>query len=222
MSIPPFSYSMLKAFETCPRQYHELKVLRNYPSPKTEQIIYGERLHKAAEDYVAAGIQLEGEFAFMKPMLDNLMDLPGKKFAERKMAVTRDLTPCDWKAPDVWYKGIADFSVVDVEGKKGFVCDYKSGSNKYPDTDQLELMSILLFAHHPEIETVRSALLFVAKGTMERKTVRRDQVQFLWDRYNDRNGLRVCAHQNGVFNPKQSGLCRRHCPVTTCEYNGVK
>jgi hypothetical protein len=221
MNVPPFSYSTLKAFETCARQYHEIKVLKKYPSPKTEQILYGERLHEAAEHYVASGVALTTEFEFMKPMLDNLLSLPGAKFAERKTAVTRDLVPCDWKAPDVWYKGIADFSAVDLEGKRGFVCDYKSGSNRFPDTDQLELMSLLLFAHHPEIEVVRSALLFVAKGTMERKTVRRAQAQFLWDRYRERNQLRECAHANGVFNPKQSGLCRKWCPVTTCEYNGA-
>jgi hypothetical protein len=143
MNVPPFSYSTLKAFETCARQYHEIKVLKKYPSPKTEQILYGERLHEAAEHYVASGVALTTEFEFMKPMLDNLLSLPGAKFAERKMAVTRDLVPCDWKAPDVWYKGIADFSAVDLEGKRGFVCDYKSGSNRFPDTDQLELMSLL-------------------------------------------------------------------------------
>lgn len=219
--VPPFSYSMLKAFETCPRQYHEIRVLRRHPSPKTEQILYGERLHKAAEDYIASGVTLTDEFGFLKPTLDNLLALPGTKFAERKMAVTKELQPCGWRSPDAWYKGIADFSAVDLPGKKGFVCDYKSGSNKYPDTDQLELMSLLLFAHHPEIEVVRSALLFVAKGTMEKKIVRREQAAFMWDRYRERNDLRVCAHQLGVFNPKQSGLCRKHCPVTSCEFNGV-
>lgn len=51
-----WSHSALKDYENCARKYHEIRVLKKYPSEKTEQILYGEQLHKAAEDYVRDGV----------------------------------------------------------------------------------------------------------------------------------------------------------------------
>ena len=49
-----WSYSGLKQYLNCPKQYHEVKVLRNYDINVTEQMRYGTEVHSALEDYAAA------------------------------------------------------------------------------------------------------------------------------------------------------------------------
>jgi CRISPR/Cas system-associated exonuclease Cas4 (RecB family) len=217
--MAPLSFSILKDFEQCPRKYYEIKVLRNYPSDKTEAILYGERLHRACEEYIRDNIPLSEEFRFLHDTLEGIKAIEGAKFCELKMSVDKDLKPCGFK--DSWCRGMADIVIVNHEKKQAFVGDYKSGNNKYPDTDQLELMALMLWALYPDLEVVKGALFFVTKGTMSPKTIYKDDVEVLWNKYKERDSIRAAAHATGVFNPKQSGLCRRHCPVLSCELNGA-
>ena len=41
-----WSHSSLKDYEGCPRRYHEVKVLKNYPFTDTQATIYGKELHE--------------------------------------------------------------------------------------------------------------------------------------------------------------------------------
>lgn len=178
---------------------------------------YGEELHKAAEEYVT-GTPLPAQFEFLKPTLDALLEKKGTKHAEVKMALTRSLEPCDWRAPDVWVKGIADLLVLDEEESLAWVVDYKTGSNKYPDKGQLDLMSLMVFALYPNIEKVNSALLFVVKNSVVKHKLERSQTEALWWQYRERTGRIESSISTGVWNPKSSGLCP-WCPVKSCEYN---
>lgn len=215
-----WSHSALKNFETCPRQYHELKVLRKYKQQDTEQIVYGKELHKAAELYVLDGTPIPPQFAFMQPMLDALLEKPGDKHPELEMGMTVDLNACGFKDDSVWVRGVADLAIVNEDEGVAWVCDYKSGSDKYPDKGQLDLMALMLFAKFPGIERVNSALLFVVRNTIVKHKTLRDDAHRLWEDYRGRVALIEAAHSSGVWNPKQSGLCKRYCPVITCEYNG--
>ena len=48
-----FSFSSLKKYENCPKQYSEIVVFQNYKDVFTDpKGGYGERLHKAAENYI--------------------------------------------------------------------------------------------------------------------------------------------------------------------------
>ena len=140
-----WSHSALKDYENCARKYHEVRVLKNYKQDSTEQIRYGEELHKAAEEYVT-GTPLPMQFEFIKPTLDALLDKTGTKHAELKLALDINLQPCDWFSKDTWVRGIVDLLILDTENKIAWVVDYKTGSNKYPDKEQLDLMALLIFA----------------------------------------------------------------------------
>lgn len=104
---------------------------------------------------------------------------------------------------------------------KAMIPTHNTGNNKYPDIDQLRLMSLMVFVHFPHVRMVSSALMFIVKGTMETHRMSRDDAPAEWQRYRERVARLEAAHANDVWNPKQSGLCRRHCPVTTCMFNGV-
>ena len=218
--MPQWSHSGLKDYETCARKYHEVKILKRYPREETDATLYGTNLHEQAELFVKNGRPLDKAFAFMQPTMDGLMAMPGRKVTEMEMALTADLQPCGFKDPNVWVRGIADLAVIDDENMTARVFDYKSGSDKYPDTDQLTLMSLMLFKIYPHLRHITSGLLFVLKGTVTKHRVNSEQQDALWWRYRERVGRIDASIANNVWNPKQSGLCKNYCPVTTCAFNG--
>ena len=210
-----WSHSSLKDYENCARKYHEVRVLKKHKQEKTEQILYGEELHKAAEQYVK-GVPLPKQFEFIQGMIDALLAKEGEKSVEIQMALDIDLQPVEWFSKQAWVRGIADLLILD--GEVAWVVDYKTGSNKYPDRNQLDLMSMLVFAHYPEVKQVNSALLFVVKNSMIKHKVKREDVEKLWWEYRERVSRIEASHTNEVWNPKQSGLCP-WCPVKTCEFH---
>ena len=175
-----WSHSALKDFEGCARRYHEVRVLKNYEQKPTEQIRYGKELHKAAEDYVKDNTPIPPQFSYVQPTIDALLAKPGTKYAEHEMGLTVDLRPCGFKDENCWVRGIADLLIVDEESLTAWVVDYKTGKDKYPDKEQLTLMSLMVFAHFPIIRMVKSALLFVVKDTMVKHKVMLEEATTYW------------------------------------------
>lgn len=213
-----WSHSSLKLFEQCPRQYHEVRILKKHPFPDTEQIRYGTELHKAAEDYVKDGTPIPPQFSFVQPVIDALMTKSGRRFAEHQMALTEDLRPCEWFADGVWVRGVADLLIVDDDNLTAWVVDYKTGNNKYPDVDQLALMELMVFAHFPHIRHVNSALLFVVKESMVKHKMSIAETEKNWWRYRERVAKISACISNDVWNPQSSPLCP-WCPVKSCEFH---
>ena len=53
--MPPWSYSALSDFESCPKKYWELRVKKRYPREDTEATIWGKEVHTAMEYRVKEG-----------------------------------------------------------------------------------------------------------------------------------------------------------------------
>lgn len=215
-----YSYSALKAFETCARQYHEVRVLKRFPYVQSDEAKYGDRLHKAAELYVRDGKELEQEFLFIKPMLDALLAKAGAKMTEQELCVTPKLHPTGWWDADGYLRGKVDLVVLQPERRHAFVVDYKTGKDKYIDTDQLDICALLLFQHYEWLDVVSSGLLYVGANTFHRHQTRREDADRLWQQYRERLAKIEGAFATGVWNPKHSGLCKKHCPVSNCEFWG--
>ena len=211
-----WSHSALKDYEGCARRYQEVRVLKKYKFQETEQTKYGTELHLAAEEYIRDGKELPPQFSFVKATLDALNKKPGRKLCEYQMALTHELRPCDWKAKEVWVRGIADLLIVDDDNFTAWVVDYKTGNNKYPDREQLKLMALTVFAHFAHISKVNAALLFVVKNDMVKASYTVDDSAPAWWDYRERIARIEQAHETGVWNPRPSPLCP-WCPVTTCE-----
>lgn len=220
-SVIKWSYSSIKLFEQCPRKYYHLRVVKDILEPETEAMLYGTRFHEAAEFYVRDGTPMPEYFNFAKPVLDNLRQLPGEKLCEHKMGITEDLQPCSFDDPKAWFRGIADLLILDREKGEARIVDYKTGkSAKYADPDQLELMSLCVFKHFPEITKAKGGLLFVVCNAFITGKYNSKQQDVLWERW-IRNHSRIkIAFANDTWNPKPSGLCRRHCSVLSCSHNG--
>jgi hypothetical protein len=216
--VKALSFSTLKSFDTCPRKFHAEKVQRLYEQEKTEQILYGELVHKAAEEYVRDGKPLPEGLEVYQPKLNILLDIPGEKHCELKMAVKADGSPTKFEAPDAWFRGIADLLIVHKETAR--VVDYKTGSAKYPDKDQLQLMALLTFAWYPDVQFVHGALLFLTKDVLVKATYLREEQESLWNNWRQKAAFLEEAYGSDNWPPKPNGLCRNWCPVKHCEFNG--
>ena len=213
-----WSHSALKDFEGCQRRYYEIKVLKNYPFTETEATRYGNQVHEAIEFYIRDRKPIPPEYAQFQDTVDAMLKKSGRVLAEYEMALTKELTPCVWKAADVWVRGIADILIVDDENMTAWVGDWKTGNNKYPDRDQLVLMSLMVFAHFPHIRKVNSGLLFIVKNDMVKMSMTREEVHAHWWEYRERIARLEASYANDVWNPNQTPLCG-WCPVKTCEFN---
>ena len=217
-----WSYSSLKLFEQCPKRYYEEKVIKSIPFTQNEDAIYGEQLHKAAEEYIRDGKPIDPRFDFIKPYLDKLNAIEGVKFCELKLGVKRSdgrLVACDFFDPEVWFRGVADLVIVD--GDKAWIVDYKSGkSAKYADVRQLALMAAALFLKYPIVKKIKTSLLFVVSKEFVKEDFQKDYGLSIFSELNGLLTAREAAYANDVWNPRPNGLCRKWCPVKTCPHCG--
>jgi len=209
-----WSFSSLKDFINCPKQYHEVKVLKRVEKSTTKQMLYGTEVHKACEDYVGEGKPLPKNYQRFKKMLDALAEISGTKYVEHKMALNKALDPCGFDS-GYWVRGIADLLIVD--GDVAYVVDYKTGSNKYPDPKQLKLMGLMVFSHFPEVQTVKAGLLFVMHDSFMPEEYQRSDVDKLWKVFEPDLERLKSAYSNNVWQPNPTPLCG-WCPVKTCEF----
>ena len=212
-----WSYSSLKTFQQCPKKYYHLKVAKDIKDDGSEATIYGQEIHKAAEDFVKDGTAIPEKFAFIKPVVEALNRIEGEKHTEIQLGVTNNggkLAPCGFFDKGVWYRGIADLLI--INGDEGFLVDYKSSKNaKYADLKQLDLLAAAVFLHYPEVTKLKSALLFVVSNEFVNKehNSQHKLAYFEHVRY-DLERLET-AMKTGVWNAVSGPLCG-WCPVKTC------
>jgi hypothetical protein len=217
-----WSYSSLKLFEQCPKRYYEEKVIKSIPFTQNEAALYGEQLHKAAEEYIRDGVPIDPRFDFIKPYLDKLNAIEGVKFCELKLGVKRSdgrLVACDFFDSEVWFRGVADLVIID--GDKAWIVDYKSGkSAKYADVRQLALMAAALFLKYPEVKKIKTSLLFVVSKEFVKEDFQKDYGLSIFSELNGLLTARDKAYETDVWNPRPNNLCRKWCPVKTCPHCG--
>lgn len=213
-----WSFSSLKDYINCPRQYHEVKVLKRFQKFPTPQMTYGNEVHKALEDYVGEGKPLAKNYERFKKVLDTLVEIPGTKYPEYKMALDINRQPCEY-GKGYWVRGIADLIIID--GETAFIVDYKTGSNKYPDPKQLKLMALMVFAHFPNVQLVKAGLLFVMHESFTSEEYERSSAESLWKYFDpDLERLKV-SYEQDKWQPNPTPLCG-WCPVNSCEFHKQK
>lgn len=210
-----WSFSSLKDYTNCPRQYQEVKVLKNYTKSMTPQMLYGNAVHKAMEDYVAEGKPLAKNYERFKSVLDVFVAMDGIKYPEYKMGLDKDGNASPY-GKGYWARGIVDLLVVD--GENAFIVDYKTGSNKYPEPKQLKLMALMTFAHFPEVQKIKAGLLFVMHDSFLSEEYSRDSIPELWKQFKPDLERLSISYENDVWQTNPTPLCG-WCPVKTCEFH---
>tara|TARA_R100001163_G_C4986386_1_gene140582 strand:- start:26 stop:706 length:681 start_codon:yes stop_codon:yes gene_type:complete len=214
-----WSYSSLSLFKQCPHKFYRTRILKDVYEEPQDHLTYGKEVHRVAEEFGRDGTPIPREYGYIEPYVQSLLDMDGEKYFELKMALTPDLDPCDFFAPEAWWRGIADFIAID--GDIAFLVDYKTGkSTRYADTKQLEILSLALFKHFPKVNEVKGALLFfVAQELVQEKFYRKREESY-WESWDlDLEKLNI-SFESDTWNPKKNFSCWKFCPVTDCSFNG--
>jgi hypothetical protein len=214
-----YSYSGLKEFSTCQRKYYETRVIKIHPRQETDATRYGTEVHLALEEFVRDGKPL-GPHERFYDLATSIKNMAGDKFTEMELAVDHTLNPCEFDDPNAFIRGIADVVVLNHDKTKAYCLDYKTGGHKYPDKDQLELMSLLLFRHYPELQEVKGALLFILHDKTVTEVYHRRDAKVKWVIWLNKVERIEEAHDVSVWNENPSGLCKGYCPCNTCPHWG--
>jgi PD-(D/E)XK nuclease superfamily len=209
-----WSFSSLKDYINCPKQYQEIKVLKRYVKYPTEQMRYGTEVHKACEDYVGKDVPLAKNYKRFQKVLDTLKNIKGIKYPEHQMGLDKDKKACAY-GKGYWVRGIVDLLIIDKDC--AFIVDYKTGSNKYPDVKQLKLMALMTFAHFPEVQKIKAGLLFVVNESFFTEEYDRENIPKLWESFDMHLERLNHSYENDTWQANPTPLCG-WCPVKACEF----
>ena len=204
-------------YENCPRQYAEVKVHKRYPVETTQQMQWGRDVHKAFEDYLLHGVQLKPDLAMHEDFLASFKALPGELAGEERIALDTNLRGCGYfdKSVTVWWRGQVDARKRYQDSS--YILDHKTGKVKN-DFRQLKQFAIHEFLTQPQIQHVRVEYYWTQTRAASGEQYVRQQLPDLLRELAAPLARYVESYRTGVWNPKQSGLCRGWCPVKTCEF----
>lgn len=219
----PVSWSKIESYQTCPRQYYELRVARNWQKPEFEQQLWGVDVHQALEDNLMQSVPLSERFKQFQPMMDKLARIPGDHFGEQKLAVDIDLKPVDYDSEYAYARAIVDRIVIDVT--VGYDFDYKTGKRK-ETSRQLDMSGAMMFSQWPDLQKVHSVFLWTQGGPATKALITPDKVVPIWDGFKRDIEEMEWSYIHDAWPAKPSGLCgpsRRTpypgCPVLSCPHN---
>lgn len=192
-----------------------MRILKTYADSQGEEAAWGEQVHKHFEDFLADGVVLPLILQAHQPFLESLLALPGEGFVERAIGLDLKGQPCEFFAPDVWYRGKIDY--LKVCGPQALIIDHKTGKikNRY---EQLTLFALWTFAAFPEVQTIRAEYYWTQTKTKNGDTFHRSQIAQLWAPFVPKLRQYAQSFIEDIWTPRQSGLCAGWCPVTDCEF----
>jgi hypothetical protein len=216
-----WSYSSIKMFDQCPKKYFHLRVVKDVKEKISEQIIYGNEVHKAAEEYIKSDTPIPPKFNNIQKVVDALKNIPGEKHCELRLGVGVEdyvYKPTGFFDKKVWLRTIVDLLILPDE-TNAFMVDYKTGKNsKYADLKQLDIMAGAVFVHHPKLEKIKSALAYTTSGELIRKEHLVEKRDEYLETFSPELNRLDSAYSSGVWNPNSGPLCA-WCPVVQCEHH---
>ncbi|MFM1990275.1 MAG: hypothetical protein RJA99_3232 [Pseudomonadota bacterium] len=213
MKMPAWTYSQLDSFESCPKKFYHLKVVRDVVEPPSVHTEWGTKVHTAFEDAIKKGDHLPEGMTQWQVLANKLAKLPGEKLTEVKFAIDRSFQPADWK--NSWSRGIADLLV--VCGEKAAVMDYKTGKRK--PSEQLDLYANYVFHHYPQVNKVTTGFVWLKDRRIDWKPITRSSLSETWQSLLPRVRKLESAYERDSWPARPSGLCNGWCPVTSCQFN---
>lgn len=215
MKITAWSYSKLKCYETCPRQFR-YKYHDGIPEPPAPAMARGSAIHEELELYI-----MQERPRLSKPVSDALGELrrdvqqlrkhPSAE-AEVELAVDRRWRLVSWFDPRAWCRAKLDVRVPDVHPLREMigtrVIDHKTGRERPSEhAEQLELYAVLEFSVNKNIDYVVGEIFYVDHG--RKLSVLYDNRQVVLQRLRDRWEARALKMlDDKKFVPQPGRGCR--------------
>lgn len=212
------SYSSIKMFENCPKNYFHQRIEKSVRDPGNAVTAYGERIHKSLELRISDNEALDRESSRYEPLIASIEKLALGADAltvEEEMTLNDKLEPTGWWDADAWLRSKIDVLVRD--GAKAYMFDWKTGKRK-PDFDQLEMFAVQVFKHYPQVEQIKTTFVWLKEMKMDSETFTREQEPAIWEKILSKITRIEGALANDNWPAKPSGLCN-WCPCKSfCEY----
>lgn len=210
-----WSHSALEDFVNCPKAFHAKRIAKTVQEEQSEQMIWGNKVHKAFELRIKDGTPLPDYLAEHEDYMQELLDMEGATFTERKVALSTSRQPCGYFDKDVWWRGILDYSNVFRDG--ALIVDYKTGK-PHAKFRQLKQSAIHIFYEFSTVKFVTARYYWTKTKTETEETYTRDQIPEMWNELAPDLRQYVQAFRNNEWQARPSGLCNGWCPVTSCEH----
>jgi hypothetical protein len=214
-----WSYSKLKNYEICPLRHNETDNKKSTEEDSSDALDWGNRLHKVAAEHFTKGTPIPTDCQVLIPWIAKIKDKPGTISVERKYALTRDLSPCGYFGKEVWYRGVAD--VLKLHEDVALAVDWKSGKI-VADSVQLALMASCIFAHHPEVQVIRTEFIWLGHECTTQQIFTRREMPSLWSDLSPRVARLENSFNSGIYSPTPNRMCASYCRVTTCQHHGKR
>jgi hypothetical protein len=220
----PWSPSAISSVHNCPRQHHEVKVLKRVKEEPKDANEWGIRVHKNLEDACAQRAKLPEDVKYLQPFVDMVAEWrrgierskTGFLGLEYKMAINKNLEPVNFFAADVWGRLVSDAIYVMPSGDKAIILDWKTGKRK--PSSQMLYNALLAFCHFPSVNFIRTNFVWLKENTQDPAVFARADLPALWQKAMEELKVYRDVFVNETWIPRESGLCNGWCPVKTCEY----
>jgi hypothetical protein len=142
----------------------------------------------------------------------------GELLVEKELVLNDNLTPTGWWDADAWIRSKLDVLV--IKGNHAVVMDWKTGKRK-PDFFQMQMFAVQVFKHYPEVQHVKTSLVWLKDMSMDSEKYTRLDANPLWAEIMKRIQRIHTSLEHDNWPAKPSGLCR-FCPARhDCDYARV-
>lgn len=222
------SFSALDKFANCPRKYHAYDVAKVIKEPENPAMKEGHRVHTAMANYIKDGKPLPPDCERYADWVTTMRTHNHDEvvLTEHRMACTFGLTPCEYfdRKHKVWLRTVADLLV--INNLHALSVDWKTGKERderydlLPKNFQLRLTALLIFLHFPKVERITSKYVYLTEGTATQFDMHKEDLRLFIPQVYDLAGGIQKAVRSDHWPPRPSGLCKKHCGVTACEFHG--
>jgi hypothetical protein len=203
------SYSSIKLYENCPYRYFRQRILKDVIDEGGEASKHGERIHSFLENRLKANADLPQEIAHYEPLCTSIANTKGELFVEQEMVLNANLEPTGWWDADAWLRSKLDILIVDKHD--AIVMDWKTGKRKV-DFFQMQMFAAQVFKHYPDVQRVKTTLLWLKDMKMDTEQYTRLNINEIWCDIMQRIGRIEKSVEHDNWPAKPSGLCR-YCPA---------
>jgi len=217
-----WSWSRLKNYRVCPKKHYHVDLAKEFPEPDNEVLIWGNQVHKAMSEYIDKGVKLPPMMEHYDPwpnMLVSAREAGWTVKTELKLAMSESHKPTSFFDNATWFRGVCDALAIAPTKNAALSIDWKTGQIK-PDAEQLALNAALIFSHYPEVNLVDTVYVWLGNDDQTRVRYGRMDMLPMWSGLMPEIRQLEEAHRTTTYPPKPSGICIRHCPVTSCPHFG--